>query len=174
MATNNKKSIYRWMRILHRDIGFLLIGLTAMYVISGIPLIYRDTGIFRTKTQVEKKVAPGLSAWELGRALHIHKGFKVLSEDETTIRFPRGSYDKISGLASYESNAFHPALDKMIKLHLAPSRDARHWFTVTYAVLLLFLALSSFWMYKPGTTTFKRGLYLAGLGTLLSVVLLFV
>lgn len=36
-----KVSIQKLMRSLHRDIGFLLIGMTLIYCISGLLLIYR-------------------------------------------------------------------------------------------------------------------------------------
>ena len=43
MEQKEKKSIHYYMRGLHRDIGFFLIGLTLIYSISGVLLIYRDT-----------------------------------------------------------------------------------------------------------------------------------
>lgn len=45
-------TIHYWIRSLHRDIGFFLVGLTLVYVLSGILLIYRDTGFLQT-TPVE-------------------------------------------------------------------------------------------------------------------------
>lgn len=49
-----------------------------------------------------------------------------------------------------------------------------HWFTATYGFLLMFLALSSFWMYKPGNKLFIRGIVFAIAGVAASVALLFI
>ena len=35
------------IRVLHRDIGFLVVGLTIVYALSGIVLTYRDTGFLK-------------------------------------------------------------------------------------------------------------------------------
>ena len=43
MEEQEKKSINHFVRSLHRDIGFFVIGLTIIYSISGIVLTYRDT-----------------------------------------------------------------------------------------------------------------------------------
>ncbi|MFT5729319.1 MAG: hypothetical protein ACI8PB_003484 [Desulforhopalus sp.] len=95
-----KESMYRWMRVLHRDIGFFVIGLTVIYGISGIMLTYRDTGFLKTETQIEKTIDSGLGVNQLGRTLHL-KGIKVLSEDEKQIHFTSGTYNKETGFASF-------------------------------------------------------------------------
>lgn len=56
METQKKKqNIYHIMRVLHRDIGFLTIGLTLVYALSGILLIYRNTDLLKTEKVEEKQ-----------------------------------------------------------------------------------------------------------------------
>jgi hypothetical protein len=173
MENRNKKSIYRWMRVLHRDIGFFVIGLTVIYCISGIMLTYRDTGFLKSETAIEKTIDSGLRANQLGKVLKL-RGIEVLSEDEQEIRFSSGTYNKVTGVASYLSKEIPLVLRSFNNLHKVRSKDSRHWFTSLYAVLLLFLAISSFWMYKPGNKYFKRGLTTALLGFFVSLALIFV
>lgn len=47
MEKKEKKSINHYMRSLHRDIGFFVIGLIVIYSISGVVLIYRDTNFLK-------------------------------------------------------------------------------------------------------------------------------
>jgi len=166
-----KSSIYRLMRVLHRDIGFFVIGLTVIYCISGIMLTYRDTGFLKSEQEVEKQLNSGLRADQLLRTLHL-KDAKILGEDDNEIRFTSGSYDKQTGTASYVSNELPWILRTFNNLHFVSSKDGRHWFTSLYAFLLLFLAVSSFWMYKPGSTYFKRGILISISGFASSVILL--
>lgn len=164
-------SLNRWMRTLHRDVGFLIVGLTIVYTISGFVLLYRDTSIFMCTTHVEKTIKSGLEASALPGALHIYQRFKVLGDDGTTIRFTNGTYDKKTGLASYEMTDFCPIVKPLTTLHFVSSKKGKHVFVAIYAVLLLFLALSSFWMYKPGNRLFKRGMILVLIGGVAAVLL---
>ncbi|MEL7588126.1 MAG: hypothetical protein AAGU19_15570 [Prolixibacteraceae bacterium] len=95
-------TLNRYMRLLHRDIGYFIAGLVLIYALSGIILIYRDTDLLKRETQLQKKLAPGMGASELGPALHL-RDFKLLKEENGIIRFQNGSYDKSTGIASYSS-----------------------------------------------------------------------
>ena len=157
METTNKKSIYRWMRVLHRDIGFFVIGLTIIYCISGIMLTYRDTGFLKSEMEIEKSLSPGLSSEQLLKKLG-EKKLKVTGQNETEIYFTNGIYSIETGAASYVKNEIPTVLKALNMLHIAPSQNPKHLFTIVYAAALLFLAVSSFWMYRPGSRFFKRGI----------------
>lgn len=173
MATKTNKSIYRWIRILHRDIGFFVIGLTVIYCISGILLIYRDTGFLKNELQIEKTLEAGLSENRLLQTLKL-KEAKITGIDENEIRFSGGTYNRYSGEVSYVTKGYSQPFRVFNQLHKAPSQDSRHWFMVLYAVSLLFLALSSFWMYRPGTNFFKRSILIAFAGSIASIFLIIV
>lgn len=173
MEQEKRNSVYRWIRILHRDIGFFVVGLTVIYCISGIMLTYRDTKFLKSEMQVVRTVEPGLSASQLGRVLHIRE-LNVMSENDNEIKLANGIYDKATGVASYQSMEIPGVLKALNSLHTVSGQDSRHWFTVLYAISLCFLAVSSFWMYRPGSRYFKRGLTIAGLGVIASFVLVMV
>ncbi len=173
MTSKQKHSFTRWMRILHRDIGFFVVGLTIIYCVSGVLLTYRGTGFLKSETQVEKTLAPGLAANSLGKELHM-RGFKVTGQEGDSILFGNGSYNTVTGVVTYTADE-HPYLLRLFNsLHHVSSNDGRHWFTTLYAVALLFLALSSFWMYRPGNSHFKRGLAIAFCGIFFCVPLLLI
>ncbi|WP_163339084.1 hypothetical protein [Desulfopila sp. IMCC35008] len=158
------------MRFLHRDIGFFVIGLTVIYGISGIVLTYRDTGFLKSESYVQKYVEPGLTFDQLGKALHL-RGITLVDQDDKVISFLKGSYNKETGLATYVNEEIPVLLRALNTLHIASSKDARSLFNVVFAGMLLFLAISSFWMYRPGTRLFKRGLVTALAGMVLSILL---
>ncbi len=72
-ADRKSVSVYRWMRILHRDIGFFVIGLTIIYCISGIVLTYRKTDFLKSETKVTRKIKPELQAEQLGEVLRLRR-----------------------------------------------------------------------------------------------------
>ena len=160
------------MRSLHRDIGFFVVGLTLIYGVSGLILTYRNTDFLKSETQMEKTIAPNLKANQLSRALH--QEVKLVNESDQEIIFNTGTYNKETGLVSYSSLELPWILRQFNGLHFVSGNDARHWFTSLFAVCLLFLAVSSFWMYKPGSRYFKRGIYIAGSGFAAAMILILV
>ncbi|MEL6926721.1 MAG: hypothetical protein AAFO94_21960, partial [Bacteroidota bacterium] len=73
---NNKKSESLSMRILHRYLGFFLVGIMAVYAVSGIVLIFRDTDLLKKEYTVEKQIATNVAPNALGKELKI-KNLKV-------------------------------------------------------------------------------------------------
>lgn len=160
-------TITRTIRTLHRDIGFLLIGIILLYSLSGIILTYRDTDFLKSTQYIEKNLPKSLTGKKLPMALH-KKGVTIISENNESIVFKvnqfNGSYDKVTGKAEYTSKELPAFLDKIIQLHKTSSAGNTHWFTSLFGILLGFMAVSSFWMYKPKSGNFKRGLLLSVAG----------
>jgi hypothetical protein len=166
-----KKSITHTMRSLHRDIGFFVIGLIVIYSLSGVVLIYRDTNFLKHEKLVEKKLSPNMELSELGKVLHM-RDFQVLKTDGAIVYFQNGTYDKETGVVKYSTKELPAWISKFNALHQASSRSLVHWFTTVLGVLLLFLAISSFWMFKPKTKLFRRGIYFAVSGIIAAIILL--
>lgn len=171
MEYKEKKSFYHFMRSLHRDIGFFVIGLTVVFCISGIVLIFRDTDFLKQEVLIEKQIESNVDSSELGGILRI-RGFEVVKTEGETVYFGNGSYNKSTGIVKYSSKELPLFLNKLNSLHKTPSRKVIHWFTLIYGVLLLFLALSSFWMFKARTKLFWRGIYIASAGLIIAAILL--
>lgn len=165
------KSVTRTMRNLHRDIGFLVIGLTLMYCISGITLIYREDGFLKFENKVETTIAQGLSGKELETALHLRR-MKIEKQEDNIIYFNYGEYDSLTGHVSYTTQEYPWIIQKFNALHLSPSAPAIHYFGIMYGILLLFLATSSLFMYRSGTKNARRGVTLATIGVIAAFVII--
>lgn len=161
------------MRSLHRDIGFFVIGLTIIFSVSGIVLVFRDTDFLKFNQNIERKLEPNIEASELGRVLHM-RDFKVQKTEGDIVYFENGTYNKATGVAAYTSKELPAFLNKFSNFHKSSSHDFMHQIVVLYGLLLLFLALSSFWMFKTRSKFFKRGIYFAGAGFLIAIMVLFI
>ncbi|MBU2549753.1 MAG: PepSY domain-containing protein [Proteobacteria bacterium] len=166
-------SLNKQMRTWHRYIGFFVVGLTVVYSISGVLLIFRDTDFLMSETHVQEKLAPNMSAIELGMTLHT-RTFKVLNETDKVLRFDKGTYNKVTGEASYLRMDWPAWLRAIHGLHRVSSQDSRIWFAILYGVSLLFLAVSSFWMYSPRVKHFKRGVYISIAGGVAALLLIII
>jgi len=167
-----KKTINKIMRAWHRDIGFFIIGLVIIYSLSGIALIFRDTDFLKHEIKVEKILSPDLNIPELKSTLHM-KDLIVNSKGDT-FYFDKGTYNKVTGEASYiiKENVF--PFNKFINIHKVKTKDPIHWINTIFGLLLLFMVFSSFWMFKKGTAFFRRGLIIAGAGILFALILFFI
>ncbi len=158
------------IRILHRYVGFFLVGIMSMYAISGIVLTYRNSDIFKIKKHIEVTLDQNLSGDELARALKI-RHFNINKEDETTIYFREGSYNKQTGNVIYDQSEYPVFVSKLVRLHMTASGGVMSWLTTTFGIALLFLAVSSFWMFKPKTKIFKKGIIVAIAGIVFTMIL---
>lgn len=168
MSTINQK-----MRIYHRYLGFFLAGIMAIYSLSGIVLIFRDTDRFKITKQHQKIIAPNLTTDQLGKEIKI-KELKAESETEQLINFKQGTYNKVSGEANYTTKELPTVLKKLTDLHKAETKDPLYYLNIFFGVSLLFFVVSSFWMFLPNTTIFKKGLYFTLAGVVLVLIMLFV
>jgi hypothetical protein len=172
MENRERKSVNYYMRKLHRDVGFFVIGLTIIFTLSGVVLIFRDTDFFKKEAVVERELEPNLESDELGQVLRI-KDFKVIRTEGDLIVFKNGEYNKASGVVIYTVKELPLVFKKLTNLHKSSSKSLAHWGTIIYGGLLLFLAISALWMFKVTTKQFRRGIYFVLSGFLLAIILLF-
>ena len=164
---NNQK-----YRIIHRYIGNFLAGIMAVYAISGIVLIFRDTDFLKSEHLIEKTLKPNISKENLAKALRV-RGLRDVNENTDTITFSNGSYNKTTGVANITVMKLPVVLDKLTHLHKAKTGDPLFWFNIFFGVALLMLVITSFLMFRPKTKIFTKGLYfsLAGVALILFMIL---
>ena len=160
------------MRIFHRYLGFFLSGIMAVYAISGIVMIFRETEFLKSEREIEKQLAVDLPDAEVGSTLRL-KEFKVERSEGSLVYFREGTYDKKTGLAKYKVKQLPYVLDKMTKLHKATTNRPLYFLNIFFGVALLFFVLSAFWMFMPKTEVFRKGLYFALGGIVLTLILVF-
>ncbi len=160
------------MRGLHRDLGHFTAGLTIIFALSGVAQIFRDTDFLQHDEQIETQLPTGLEASALGPQLRM-RDFKVLRTEGEVLYFQGGSYDRGTGHTVRTVKEFDFPLDRFSNLHKSPSKKGVHWFTMIYGTLLLFMAVSSFFMFRFDSSQQKRGMILAALGLVLAIGLVF-
>ena len=170
MKTKNKA--HTNMRIYHRYLGFFLAGIMGVYAISGIVMIFRDTDFLKQEKKMHKKLASALNAEELGKELRI-RDLKFESVSGDTVRFKQGIYNKSTGMSDYAMKSLPEAMEKLTKLHKASSSQPLYYLNIFFGISLLFFVISSFWMFMPKTTIFRKGLYFTLAGLLLTLMMLF-
>ena len=73
-----------YFRIIHRYLGFYLVGIMAVYSVSGITLIFRRTDTFKKVTEVKTQLTPNLNENKLGKNLPIIDSFPKSVADGTS------------------------------------------------------------------------------------------
>jgi len=160
------------MRIIHRYLGFFLVGIMAMYAISGIIMIFRETDFLKKEVVSERQLEPNLTGGELSPKLRM--AVKVDKKEGDVLYFKDGSYNPQTGVATVKKMELPLILDKMEHLHKATTDSPVYWLNIFFGVSLLFFVISSFWMFLPKTSVFKKGLYFSLAGMVLTIILLFV
>jgi hypothetical protein len=171
METKEKKSVYFYIRYLHRNIGFFILGFVLIYAFSGITLIYRDSDFLKKEKIVKVNLPVETKPADLGQALRIRE-FKILRTEGDLIYFQGGSFNTTTGEASITVKDLMFPFNKLTSLHKTPSKSPFHWFNLLFGIMLLLMALSSFWMFKPGSKVFRNGIILVVTGFVIALILL--
>jgi len=169
---SSRATVHNTMRIYHRYLGFFLAGIMAMYAISGIILIFRDTDFLKREKLVKQELKPGLTTAELGKAIR-NRDLKIDSVSGDMQVFKNGSYNIKTGAVSYTTKKLPPMIEKLTHLHKASTKEPLYYLNIFFGVSLLFFVISSFWMFMPKTSIFKKGLYFTLAGIILTVIMLF-
>src|SRR5689334_11093500 len=120
MAT--KPTVSNKMRIYHRYLGFFLAGIMAVYALSGIVMIFRDTNFLKRDAIIEKKLEPGLTAENLGKAIRINN-LKIDSSNGDIQYFKQGSFNTATGQVKYTVKSLPKLINKLTQLHKANTKQ---------------------------------------------------
>lgn len=170
-TNSTKKNIRRYMRYLHNKIGFFIVGLVIIYSLSGLIQTYRDTDFLKHEVAHEMQVAPNLTESQLGPNLKI-RNLKVSKTEGSTLYFQEGTYNIETGMAKYVTKEWYSWVTPFTELHKTSSKSTGHYFTTIFGISMLFMSISAFWMFKPGTKLFSSGVYLTVAGIIASIFLL--
>ncbi|MBT33281.1 MAG: hypothetical protein CMO01_26770 [Thalassobius sp.] len=165
--------MYKQMRIYHRYLGFFLAGIMAVYAISGIVMIFRDTTLFMKDTTVTQVLPENTTLENLGQALRIRR-FSVEKVEGNVAYFKEGTYDTSTRTAVYTKSELPFVLEKITSMHKATSSRPLFFLNIFFGLSLLFFVISAFWMFMPSTSVFKKGLYFSLAGLVLALIVIFV
>lgn len=181
-STNKKNGVNRfiskWGRIIHRDLGFLMVGVCLIYAISGILLNHMDgkDPAFKTE-EISLQFDPGLNKDELMVSWNDKKDLpelrKVMTIDEDNIRVMLdggvGVYSRVDGKLDYEKYTKREFVYWINKLHY---NKVKGWSVMAdfFAASLIFFAVSGLVIVKGKKGVAGRGKWYLILGLLIPVV----
>ncbi|WP_196137486.1 PepSY-associated TM helix domain-containing protein [Aliikangiella sp. G2MR2-5] len=161
-VNKSKGNARRIIRALHRDIGYFCVGMTIVFAISGLAVNHIDDWnpnyeVSRLTKSIE--ILPQLKESEQLNSILLKQleldielraefwesenRYKLFAQKDMTI-----DVDFSKQLAVIESVKPRPVLSLFNRLHLNDAHKAWVIFSDIFAVLLLFLAISSFFMLK--------------------------
>jgi hypothetical protein len=135
-------------------------------------MIFRETNFLKKETTVNQQLAVNLTGGELSPQLRM--GVKVEKKEGDILYFEQGQYNQKTGIATVKKMKLPFLLEKMERLHKATTNSPLYFLNIFFGLSLMFFVVSAFWMYSPKMAIFKKGLYFALGGGLLTLILLFV
>lgn len=183
---NNKeksgKSYRYWLRILHRDLGFLMIGVCFIYGISGILLNHMDGKdpsykVEEYSLQLEKNLSTNdvKTLWEDKKDLPRLNKVIPIDDDHYRLLFSGGTgvYDSARGVVDYEKYSKRQFVYWINKLHY---NKVKGWSVMAdfFAVSLIFFAVSGLLIVKGEKGIAGSGKYYLIAGILIPVIYIIV
>ena len=178
--------IRKWIRIIHRDMGYIFCGMSIIYGLSGIALNHMDDWnpdyIIKTRQfilenppardQITKETARVL-AMELDNDFRYKSHFypapntlKIfLRQGSVTIHLP-------SGETYIEEIRKRPVFYEVNFLHYNKPKKLLTWFSDVFAGALILLAVSGLFMIRGRKGITGRGSWLTAFGILIPVIFL--
>ena len=175
LAALVRKRWRAWLRAIHRDIGYLAVGFTLIYALSGIAMNHIDdwdpnfhaTEITRTITPISDDISDAEATRRLAAAAGVTGKLDDIyrAGDEVRLSYADGTKLTAIGdtltLQTRRDRLFFRVADW---LHATRGKQAWKFFADAYAVLLLYLAISGIFMIKGRLGLRWRGAALISLG----------
>ncbi|MBL7995493.1 PepSY-associated TM helix domain-containing protein [bacterium] len=183
----NRKSylaIYKLNRSLHRDIGYLTVGFTLIFAISGIAVNHiQDWNPNYNVTKIESKIPPVYVQSEGEMVAHVLKHVSLSAPVKSSFRstlnelkiFFDGStlmYNSQTGVIVEERIQERDLLFDMNYLHLNHAKKIWTWVSDIFAVFLIFLSISGLFILKGKQGIKGRGAILTLIGIAIPVAFL--
>lgn len=163
-----KVKIRKLLRVLHRDLGYFIVGMTIVYALSGIFLNHRhdfnpDYKIYRYNFETEYRDRSNLSEDEIRIVLDqfehkiIYKKHYITNQGLVKVFIANGEVliNPQTGQGTIHYLRKRPLIFGMNKLHKATLGTLWKWVSDVMAVILLFVAISGLFILK-GKRGFNR------------------
>mgnify|MGYP001254375367 FL=1 len=177
----------KWNNIFHRDLGYLAVGLTIIYSVSGIAVNHvadwnPSYNIEKTSIQIdvstfqspltESDISNIISA--SGLTGTVESTF-MISSDQIRIFLENRTLDLNlkTGEAELESIEKRVFLQEFNAMHLNHPKKLWTWMADIYAAVLIILAITGLFVLKGKKGITGRGAWLTGLGILIPLIFYF-
>ncbi len=173
-----QKQINKWLRLIHRDLGFFLVGITLVYAISGIILNHKvesEDPAYDAKSIV-KTIPTGLDIEDLkdywnSNIVDYRLNNVIPDEDnfQVFIKGGLGEYFPQSGVLRFNVYKRNHLIYYINKLHY---NHVSGWSVIAdiFAAALIFFALSGLFMVKGKRGVKGRGKWYLVLGFVLPIM----
>lgn len=176
----------KWIRLIHRDLGYICTGLTVIYAISGIAVNHvADWNPNYKIERISSKIEPVLDSIANPEAIAKEILAKIgekgeykntfLPDPHTMQIFAEGNTIKVdlpTGKVEQEKIVSRAFLRESNFLHLNSPKKAWTYVADIFAFSLAFLAISGLFMIKGKNGITGRGAWLTALGILLPIIFL--
>jgi len=181
------KTLRRWNNAIHRDVGYLCVGMTLIYSISGIVLNHFKSGdlihpdyakSYKEFNVTLPKDGQVTQAYVLSVLDNIgekdHYKSHIMGTNSLEIFFSMGTLyiDLNNGAALLEKKTPLYGIREFNLLHYNNIKKFYTWFSDLYAVGLIFLAITGLFVLKGKNGILKRGAWLTAIGIILPALFL--
>jgi hypothetical protein len=183
------KTLRRWNNALHRDIGYLCVGMTLVYAISGIVLNHFKSGDFQHpdygKSYTELRVDPPANG--IADRTYVNQVLDQVDERDQYKSFITGEgyvqiflktgyiyVDLATGNAEMEQKTTRHVIKEMNLLHYNNLKKLYTWFSDLYAVALIVLAVTGLFVLRGRNGIVGRGAWLTAIGIILPALFLLI
>lgn len=175
--TNTNSSIRKWLRIIHRDLGFLMVGISLVYALSGIILNHMNGGdpayktVEETLTFDKHLTVDGVAeAWTKRENLPTLKRVRGGEQShQVLLDGGVGVYNMVTGELNYEHHTKKPFIFWINKLHY---NKLGGWTIMAdiFALSLIFFAVSGLFIVSKKHGLKGRGKWYLIAGVLIPIV----
>ncbi len=174
-------------RVTHRDIGYLIAGMTIIYAISGIALNHKhdwnsnyiiDQLTFTTDIRFNKDSTNEEQVYQLLEELGETRNFKTSyypTGDKLTLFLVGGSaiVNTTTGEGYVERISKRPLFYQFNFLHYNPGKWWK-WFSDIFCVALILVTITGLFIIRGRNGITRRGAILTAIGIILPVIFLFI
>jgi uncharacterized protein len=180
-------NIAKFNRVTHRDIGYLIAGLTIIYAISGIALNHKhdwnpnyiiDNTRFKTDINIKRETIDKATALEILKKIPgapVYKTWYFPSGNILTIFIEGGSVriNTNTGEGTIERISKRPLFYQINFLHYNPGRWWKY-FSDIFCIALILVTVTGLFVVKGKNGITRRGAILTAIGIILPLLFLFI
>ncbi|MGE5425122.1 MAG: PepSY-associated TM helix domain-containing protein [Syntrophothermus sp.] len=182
-----RKTLRRWNNAFHRDIGYLSVGMTIIYALSGIILNHFKSGDFSHPDYSKsfKEFTVSLPKDSVVDKVYVLSVLKNVGEESSYKSFVTGTgyvqifltngaayVDLTTGNATLEKKTERFLIREFNLLHYNNIKKFYTWFSDVYAVGLIILALTGLFVLRGKNGIIGRGAWLTAAGIIVPAIII--